>query len=55
MYGKILVSLAAKLIRIMWAVLTYMEKFDIDKAGVSRSVLASMEKKRPTDEAVESA
>ena len=55
MYGKILVSLAAKLIRIMWAVLTYMEKFDIDKAGVSRSVLASMEKKRLTEEAVESA
>ena len=48
-------SLAAKLIRIMWAVLTYKEKFDIDKAGVSRSVLASMEKKRLTGEAVESA
>ena len=54
-YGKILVSLAAKLIRIMWAVLTYKEKFDIDKAGVSRSVLTSMGKKRLTDEAVESA
>lgn len=54
-YGKILVSLAAKLIRIMWAVLTYKEKFDIEKAGVSRSVLASMEKKRHMDEAVESA
>lgn len=54
-YGKILVSLAAKLIRIMWAVLTYKEKFDIDKAGVSRSVFASMEKKRLTEEAVESA
>lgn len=52
-YGKIIVSLAAKLIRMMWAVLTYKEKFDIDKAGVSRSVLASMQK--PMSEAVESA
>ena len=41
-YGKIMVSLAAKLIRIAWAVLTYGEKFNIRRAGVSRSVLAAM-------------
>ena len=40
-YGKIMVSLAAKLIRIMWAVLTHREKFDISKVSVSRSVLAA--------------
>ena len=41
-YGKIMVSLAAKLIRIAWAVLFYGEKFDIHRAGVPRSVLAAM-------------
>jgi transposase len=40
-YGKIMVSLAAKLIRIMWAVLTHREKFDISKVSVSRSVFAA--------------
>ena len=40
-YGKIMVSLAAKLIRIMWAMLTHGEKFDISKVSVSRSVLAA--------------
>ena len=35
-------QLAAKLIRIAWAVLTYGEKFNIRRAGVSRSVLAAM-------------
>ena len=30
-YGKIMVSLAAKLIRIAWAVLSYGEKFDIHR------------------------
>ena len=40
-YGKIMVSLAAKLIRVMWAVLTHGEKFDISKVSVSRSVFAA--------------
>ena len=35
-------QLAVKLIRIAWAVLTYGEKFNIRRAGVSRSVLAAM-------------
>ena len=36
-----MVSLAVKLIRIIWAVLTHGEKFDISKVSVSRSVLAA--------------
>ena len=54
-YGKIIVSLAAKLLRIVWALLTYGEKFDIHKAGVPRSVLAAMEKPLKHDAAAESA
>ena len=41
-YGKIIISLAAKLVRIMWALLTYGEEFDLHKAGVSRAMLAKM-------------
>ena len=54
-YGKIIVSLAAKLLRIVWALLTYGEKFDSHKAGVPRSVLAAMEKPLKHDVAAESA
>ena len=54
-YGKIIVSLAAKLLRIVWALLTYGEKFDSHKAGVPRSVLAAMEKPLKHDAAAESA
>ena len=41
-YGKIIISLAAKLVRIMWALLTYGEKFDLHKAGVSRAMLVKI-------------
>ncbi|WP_228025651.1 hypothetical protein [Sutterella faecalis] len=53
-YGKIMVSLAAKLIRIAWAVLTYGKKFDIHRAGVPRSVLAAMAV-QPSNEAAAAA
>lgn len=54
-YGKIIVSLAAKLLRIIWALLTYKEKFDIRKAGVPRSMLAVMEKPLECNGAAETA
>jgi len=54
-YGKIIVSLAAKLLRIIWALLTRKEEFDIHKAGVSRSVLAAMEKPVQCEVTAESA
>ena len=50
-YGKIMVSLAAKLIRIAWAVLFYGEKFDIHRAGVPRSVLAAMASQSSNEDA----
>ena len=54
-YGKIIVSLATKLLRIIWALLTRKEEFDIHKAGVSRSVLAAMEKPVQCEVTAESA
>ena len=43
--GKLMVALAAKLARILWALLKYGEDFDINKAGVSRSLLAQQQTK----------
>ena len=43
-YGKIMIALAAKLVRILWAILKYGEDFDINKAGVSRSMFAQQSK-----------
>ena len=40
-WGKLMVALAAKLARILWALLKYGEDFDINRAGVSRSMLLS--------------
>ncbi|MBM6705146.1 IS110 family transposase, partial [Sutterella massiliensis] len=54
-YGKIIVSLAAKLLRIVWALLTYKEKFHIHKAGVPRSVLAAIERPQESTVAAEAA
>lgn len=51
-YGKIIVSLAAKLIRIVWAVLRYGEEFNIQKAGMSRSMWGDMAPKSPLSEEV---
>ena len=49
---KIIVSLAAKLIRIVWAVLRYGEEFNIQKAGMSRSMWGDMAPKSPISEEV---
>lgn len=54
-YGKIIVSLAAKLLRIVWALLTYKEEFNIHKAGVPRSVLAAIERPQESTVAAEAA
>lgn len=45
LWGKLMVALAAKLARILWALLKYGEDFDINKAGVSRSLLAQQQTK----------
>ena len=39
MWGKMIVALAAKLARILWALLKYDTYFNLDKAGLSRSML----------------
>lgn len=44
-WGKLMLALAAKLARILWALLKYGEDFDINKAGVSRSLLAQQQTK----------
>lgn len=54
-YGKIIVSLAAKLLRIVWALLTYDRKFDLNRAGVSRGALAALNKAQRTKEAATTA
>lgn len=51
-YGKLIVSLAAKLIRIVWAVLTYGEKFNIQKAGMTRSMWSEMALETPLNKEV---
>lgn len=38
-YGKLVVALAAKLLRIIWAMLTKEEAFNLKKAGLARSAL----------------
>ena len=40
MWGKMIIALAAKLARILWALLKYDAYFNLSKAGLSRSMLA---------------
>ena len=39
MWGKMMIALAAKLTRILWALLKYDDDFDLHRAGVSRTML----------------
>ncbi|MBR2960999.1 MAG: IS110 family transposase [Burkholderiaceae bacterium] len=39
MWGKMMIALAAKLARILWALLKYDDDFDLHRAGVSRTML----------------
>lgn len=48
-YGKIMVSLAAKLLRIIYAVLKHGEAFSYEKAGISRSALAALKAAQPAE------
>ena len=48
-------TLPAKLLRIVWALLTYKEEFNIHKAGVPRSVLAAIERPQESTVAAEAA
>lgn len=48
-YGKIMVSLAAKLLRIIYAVLKHGEAFSYEKTGISRSALAALKAAQPAE------
>ena len=48
-FGKIMVSLAAKILRIIYAILKYGQKFSYEKAGVSRSALAALKAASPAE------
>lgn len=44
-----MVSLAAKLLRIIYAVLKHGEAFSYEKAGISRSALAALKAAQPAE------
>lgn len=48
-YGKIMVSLATKLLRIIYTVLKHGEAFSYEKTGISRSALAALKAAQPAE------